>query len=138
MAWARLLLDVVIDGRLHRAGTFIEFTDELKSRLRPEQYNIFVLPSAVRLDQHLERATTEQPKKKRMNKFQEIAEGMARRRKEWDARADRLIAGMTKLDSDAENAFSAHEGKLAEAEAGFKDMQDAIRDLTGANGPPEG
>lgn len=74
------------------------------------------------------------------NKFQFIAQGMATRRKAWDERADKIIAGMAALDPVAEGAFLAHEEKILEAETGFKSMQDAVRDLTGGNGgpPPSG
>jgi len=73
-----------------------------------------------------------------MNKFQTIADGMSRRRKAWDERADKLLAAMAALDGPAEQAFTAHESKLAEAEEGFKEMQESVRDLAGGNNPPKG
>jgi hypothetical protein len=71
----------------------------------------------------------------RMNKFQVIADGMATRRKAWDQRADALLTRMAALDPVAELAFAGHEAKLAEAEAGFREMESAVRDLAGGNGP---
>lgn len=69
------------------------------------------------------------------NKFQFIASGMAQRRKAWDERCDKIIAGMAALDPVADRTFKGHEDKLNEAEIGFKVMQDSIRDLAGGNGP---
>lgn len=93
-------------------------------------------PAAQKLDAHLAQAINTPKTESRMNKFQTIADGMAKRRKAWDERADKLLVAMAALDAPAEEAFKSHEGKLAEAEAGFRDMQASIRDLAGGNNPP--
>lgn len=71
---------------------------------------------------------------RRLSKLSALADRMSSTVQAWDARADKIMAGVLKLEPMAESAFTAHETKLAEAEAGFKSMQDAVRDLTGGNG----
>ena len=88
------------------------------------------------LDIHLARAIARHKDPDMSQKLRELAASMAARKKAWDARAEDLMAGLDKLDQRAGVAFGKHEQQLAAAEAGFRDMEDAVRDLEGANNPP--
>lgn len=71
-----------------------------------------------------------------MNKFTELAERVSRTRQAWNDKADGLAKRLDKLDPIADAAFAKHHSDLDAAEAGIKEMEDAARDLAGANLPP--
>ncbi len=89
------------------------------------------------LDLHLTRTINRYGADLMSSKLSIAAAKMREKRKAWDDRAQKLIENMDKLDARAGAAFDAHETALSSAEVGFKEMEDAVRDLEGANHPPE-
>lgn len=73
---------------------------------------------------------------KPMNKFSELAARSAAMRKSLDERADKLAARFDAFPAMADAAFAPHEALADETERGFKEMEDALRDLAGHNGAP--
>lgn len=71
-----------------------------------------------------------------MNKFSELAARSAALRKSLDERADKLAARFDAFPAAADAAFAPHEALADETERGFKEMEDALRDLAGHNGGP--
>lgn len=98
------------------------------------------------LDRHLERSIEEgkaavevvKQAQGRLSKFKTLASAIADRRKAWETRADAILSALPALDKQAEAAFTLHENTLAQQEADFKEMEDAVRDLAGGNGGPLG
>jgi len=71
-----------------------------------------------------------------VNKFQALAARVAETRKKFDARADDLALRVDRFDSRANDVFEKHEASLTAAEKDMKDLDDALRDMTGGNNPP--
>jgi septation ring formation regulator EzrA len=98
-----------------------------------------IIEKSKELDQFLDqaiKATGKVPMAE--TKFSELAARVARTRKAWDERADKLGKRLDELDPKAEAAFAKHESDLDAAETGIKSMEDAVRDLVGGNNPPKG
>lgn len=71
----------------------------------------------------------------KMSKLSELAQRIAKTHKSIEDRADRLGKRMDAFEPIADQVFDKHEAALDQAEAGFKELEDSIRDLAGANGP---
>lgn len=96
------------------------------------------LAKSKQLDRFLGKAVTDIRTSDRtaMNKFAELAARSAALRKSLDQRADKLAARFDAFPAAAEAAFAPHEALADETERGFKEMEDALRDLVGHNGGP--
>lgn len=71
----------------------------------------------------------------KMSKLSELAQRIAKTHKAIDERADQLAKRMDGFEPVADGVFAKHNAMLDEAESGFKELEDSIRDLAGANGP---
>lgn len=85
------------------------------------------------LDLHLSRSIGKFEGGTMSGKLKELAERMRETRRQWDDQADQLLAGMDKLEARGRAAFEGHAAALSAAEAGFKEMEAAVRELEGSN-----
>lgn len=71
----------------------------------------------------------------KMSKLSELAARIAKTHKLVDDRADQLAKRLDGFEPVANGVFDKHNAMLDQAEAGFKELEDSIRDLAGANSP---
>jgi hypothetical protein len=71
----------------------------------------------------------------KLSKLSELAQRIAKTHKSIEEKADKLSQRMDSLVPLADSTFDKHNAMLDQCESGFKELEDSIRDLAGANGP---
>lgn len=95
------------------------------------------LDHAGRLGQFLDRTIAElKPRERQMNKFEELAQRVARTQRALDERADKLAARLDSFDAKADATFSKHEGAMDAAEGGIDKLEESLSGMIGHNGAP--
>lgn len=84
---------------------------------------------------HLDLALRRYRGKPEMSKFSELAAFTKETLQDWDHQAQELLDEGQKLKAKGNEVFEKHRAKQAEARAGFKAMEDAVREMQGANLP---